>query len=145
MQEEIETLISKADNASQIDISNVKIRQFSISIHWIGIAIIGYALIGLLFEAWPLALLKPEWLQKVNLAFMSSSIFFLGGFFLIIAASFVDPSSDLLAKRAKFAQRMASWLAILYILLIPLQMYAGHKIMQKLFQQQLNLVSRYFR
>jgi len=136
MKEEIEGLLEQTDVAYQEQASIRRIQQFGQSIHWIGVATLGYALIGFLFQAWPVALLKPEWMQKISQALTSSSFFFLGGIVLILAAPLFDPETQFLDKRAKLAQRVASWLAILYLLLIPLQVYAGYKLLQQSAQEQ---------
>jgi len=141
MNEEIKELLESGDPSYQRQATSRKIQQFGRSIHWIGLSVLGYVLVAILYQAWPVALLRPEWLQKMSQALLSSSFFFLAGIILLSAAPLVDPTTDILAKRAKLAQRAASGLAVLYIILIPVQIYAGVKLLQKANQSQQNAIN----
>lgn len=142
MKEDIEDLVATSDPSYQQQASSRKIHQFGRSIHWIGVAILVYALIGILYQAWPLALLKPDWLLKISRALAGSSFYLLAGIMLLAAAPLVDPETEFLAKRARLAQRVASWLAFLYIFLIPVQIYAGVKLLQRATQEQQGVLSQ---
>ena len=102
-------------------------RDIARLMHWVGVAILGSVLVTVLFQAWPVALIQPTWLQKMTNALLGSGVTALMGALLLAAAPLVDPQAERLARRARLARRLASWAAIGYVLLIPVQLYAGVK------------------
>lgn len=119
--------------------------EFALVLHWAGAALLAYFLVDLAFQAWPVALLKPLWLDQMSGFLVSHSATPLVGALLIAAASEVDHSSKVMAQRSTLLRRLATWVAIGYLLLIPVQIYAGVKLLREQQQnaaQQLSQASR---
>ncbi len=93
--------------------------------HWVGVAMLGFFLVSVGFQAWPVALIQPAWMQKMTTALIGGGVTPLMGALLLAAAHVVDPEAEHLARRARLVRRLASWVAIGYVLLIPVQLYAG--------------------
>ncbi len=132
---------------SQDSMSRSEWRQheFAIVLHWAGVALLAYFLVDLAFQAWPVALLKPLWLDQMSGFLVSHSATPLIGALLIAAASEVDHRSTVMAQRSALLRRLATWVAIGYLLLIPVQIYAGVKLLREQQQnaaQQLSQASR---
>ena len=106
-------------------LSNQRIQDIAQVMHWVGVAMLGFFLVSVGFQAWPVALLQPAWLQKMTTALMGGGMTSLTGALLLAAAHVVDPEAEHLAQRARLVRRLASWVAIGYLLLIPVQLYAG--------------------
>jgi uncharacterized integral membrane protein len=111
-------------------------------VHWVGAAILGFFVVGVLYNSWPVALLKPAWMQTTSDLLVQSSFAFLIGALLMAAAAVLDPNNDVITKRANLVRRLASWAAIGYLLLIPVQVYAGVKLLQAQKQEQAELLSQ---
>jgi hypothetical protein len=105
--------------------------EFALVIHWAGIALLAYFLVDLTFQAWPVALLKPAWLDQMSGFLVGRSATPLIGALFIAAASEIDHRSTALAKRSASIRRLATWVAIGYLLLIPVQVYAGVKLLRE--------------
>lgn len=105
-------------------------------IGWVGLSLIAYFIITILFEAWPIALLQPAWMQKMSNVLLRTSLAIAIGALLMACAPVVSPDDIALAKRANLVRRIASWVAILYLLLIPIQIYSGVNLIRAQEQQQ---------
>ncbi|WP_323206805.1 hypothetical protein [Synechococcus sp. BA-132 BA5] len=105
-------------------------------------ALLAYFLVDLAFQAWPVALLKPLWLDQMGGFLMSRSTTPLLGVLFVAAASELDPSSTSLAKRAALLRRLATWVAIGYLLFIPVQIYAGVKLLNAQQQEAAQLLAQ---
>lgn len=108
--------------------------EFAMVLHWAGVALLAYFLVDLAFQAWPVALLKPLWLDQMSGFLVSRSVTPLIGALLVAAASELDQRSAVMAQRSALLRRLATWVAIGYLLLIPVQIYAGVKLLRE--QQQ---------
>jgi hypothetical protein len=105
--------------------------EFALVVHWLGVALLAYFLVDLAFQAWPVALLKPAWLDQMSGFLVGRSATPLIGVLFIAAASEIDQRSTALAKRSAHIRRLATWVAIGYLLLIPVQIYAGVKLLRE--------------
>ncbi len=103
--------------------------EFALVLHWTGVALLAYFLVDLAFQAWPVGLLKPAWLDQMSGFLVGRSATPLIGVLFVAAASEVDHRSTALAKRSEHVRRLAVWVAIGYLLLIPVQIYAGVKLL----------------
>lgn len=101
----------------------------------VGATMLASFLVDLVLQAWPLALLQPAWLDQMNGLLVSRGLTPLTGALLVAAGPVVSPKSDRLANRARLLRRLATWVAIGYLLLIPVQLYAGVKLLQEQKQQ----------
>ncbi len=116
--------------------------EFAIVLHWVGVAILAYFLVELAFQAWPVALLQPAWLDVMIGFFVSRGITPLTGVLLVAAAAVLNPQSKPLANRAELLRRLASWVALGYLLLIPVQIYSGVKLLQTRNQESTQLLTQ---
>ena len=122
--------------------SELRNHEFALVLHWVGVALLAYFLVDLAFQAWPVALLKPLWLDQMNGFLMSRSTTPLLGALFVAAASELDPRSTPLVKRSALLRRLATWVAIGYLLLIPVQIYAGVKLLRSEQQDAAQLLSQ---
>lgn len=111
-------------------------------LHWVGVAVLAYFLVELAFQAWPVALLQPAWLDVMIGFLVSRGITPLTGVLLVAAAAVVNPQSKPLTNRTELLRRLASWLALGYLLLIPVQMYSGAKLLQTRTQQSTQIIGQ---
>lgn len=114
--------------------SELRSHDFAQVLHWVGLALLAYFLVDLAFQAWPVALVQPLWLDQMTGFLMSRSTTPLLGALFVAAASEIDARSTALARRSALLRRAASWVAVGYLLLIPVQIYAGVKLLRQ--QQQ---------
>ncbi len=96
-----------------------------------GLVTIGYTLISLFFSCLPLKLVDPEWQLRAAGSFAASGPSLLVGSLLICLARAFDGTSQHLAGRVKLLRRLCTWTAILYLLLIPMQVHAGVRLLQQ--------------
>ena len=116
--------------------------EFSWVLHWVGVALLASFVVDLVSQAWPVALLQPAWLDRMNAFFASRSITPLIGVLLVAGAGALDPHSKPLTTRANLFRRLACLVAIGYLLLIPLQIYSGVKLLRAQQQQATQLLAQ---
>ncbi len=116
--------------------------DFATVLHWVGVAILAYFLVELAFQAWPVALLQPAWLDVMIGFLVSRGITPLTGVLLVAAASVLNPQSKPLATRAELLRRLATWVALGYLLLIPVQIYSGVRLLQTRNQESTQLLTQ---
>jgi hypothetical protein len=95
-----------------------------------GWVLIGFSLNFLLFSSFPLRLAFPDWQLNQITGLLSTAPNILIGTLLVCLARRLSPEDDLLAKRTGFLRRASSWLAILLVLLIPIQLYLGFQLLR---------------
>ena len=108
----------------------------------VGAALLASFLLDLALQAWPLALFKPAWLDQMTGVLVNRGLTPLTGSLLVAAAPVVNGQSDRLANRAQLLRRFASWVAIGYLLLIPLQLYAGVQLLREQNQQTAQVLAQ---
>lgn len=111
--------------------SEPKHRDVAWLLHWAGITLLGVYVTTLLFIMWPFALLQPAWQQRIGSSLHGSASFALEGAVLLVLAHLVAPEVDTIANRVRWMRRMASWAAIGFALLVPLQIYSGAKLISE--------------
>jgi hypothetical protein len=116
--------------------------EFALVLHWAGVALLAYFLVDLAFQAWPVALLKPLWLDQMSGYLVSRSTTPLVGALFVAAAAEIDHRSTVLRQRSELLRRLATWVAIGYLLLIPVQIYAGVKLLREQQQEATQLISQ---
>jgi len=105
-------------------------------LQWAGIALLGIFLTLLVSSAWPLALLQPAWLQKMSDIIQNLGVNALVGAVLLVLAQFLNPKEVALEQRVRLMRRLASWAAIGFVLLIPLQAYSGVTLLRNRTRQE---------
>jgi hypothetical protein len=101
--------------------------QTSFAIAILGWLIIGTTLNTIIFNSFPLKLAAPEWQLSLISAFLSSCFAFLVGAILIALAPLFNPKDQMLLDWQRTMSRMAGLLAILMLLIIPLQFFLGSR------------------
>jgi hypothetical protein len=96
----------------------------------IGWLIIGFSLNSIIFNAFPLKLALPEWQLSIIAALLSSSMFLLIGATLIALAPIFSPHEKILQDWNVTVCRAASWLALLLVLITPLQFFVGARALK---------------
>ncbi|MDM7954172.1 MAG: hypothetical protein QUV07_13290 [Cyanobium sp. CZS 25K] len=84
-----------------------------------------------MFSSLPVRLLDPAWQLQLAAAFTSAGFFLLIGTLLVCTADAFPVASETLNKQVKVLRKLCTWLAILYLVLIPVQLYAGVRVLQQ--------------
>ena len=111
-------------------------------VHSIGFVIIAFFVINVLSQIFPLSLFNPVWLQKASTTLMMNGVTPLIGAVFILISPLANPVSIGLENRAWLVRRLATFAAIGYLLLIPIQAYAGLKLMSLEKQKQEDILGR---
>ena len=93
----------------------------------IGWLIIGFSLNAIIFNSFPLKLATPEWQLGLISALLSSCVFLLIGSTLITLAQVLNPNEKILQDWNVAVCRSAAWLALLLVLIAPLQFFIGSR------------------
>ena len=94
-------------------------------LRWAGLALITVYVVSVLSVAIPVQLVQPLWLVKITNALRSGASFALEGAVLVALAEFLDPASPELARWSRRIRRGAMLAAVGFVLMIPLQVFAG--------------------
>jgi len=85
----------------------------------------------IIFSAFPLALIKPEWQLGLSGSIIGNGIIALLGTLLICTAQLFNQNDPAFDRRALLLRRLSYWVAIAFFLLIPFMPYAGVKLMNQ--------------
>lgn len=95
--------------------------------YWVGFALLGSFLTGLINAA-PPRLVDPAWqLNLIGLLLGSGGIALIGALLICLARVF-DQTDRMLQNRAQFVRKFATWVAVGWLLLIPLQLFLGVRL-----------------
>jgi hypothetical protein len=111
----------------------------------VGWVLIGSALTGLLFSSLPVKLIDPAWQLRLISAILASTTFLLLGTLLVCSATFLNEKNQRLQKQAGLLRKSAGWFAVLLLIIIPSQFYAGHRAngaVQATENQSIQLIKR---
>jgi hypothetical protein len=117
-------LINESKSDERIRIIKSK---FPLSLALLGWLIIGSALNSIIFASFPLRLATAEWQLNLIGSILSSSYTLLVGAALIIIAKLFNTQEKTLQNWQAMVCRLASWFAVLLVLITPLQFYVGSK------------------
>jgi len=106
-------------------------RQLAVFAATAGWVLIGTALSSILFASFPFQLLQPEFQLRLISAILSASMALLLGCLLVCAAYVLDLDNKLLRDRAKLVRVASRTFAILLLLIVPLQLFAGMRALAK--------------
>jgi hypothetical protein len=112
------------------------------SLSWIGIALIGFFITGVVFQIFPIRILDPAWLQKLGAVVITTGMTPMIGAVLILVAPLACPDFEALERRAWLVRRLAILAAIGYLLMIPLQAHAGSQILFARRQEQVEILNQ---
>jgi hypothetical protein len=107
--------------------------------YWIGISLLSSFLINLINAA-PPRLLDPGWQLNLIGLLLGSGGFALIGALLICLARTFNQSDRQLLKRSRLVRRLATWVALGWILLIPLQLFVGYRLLNSRGQSELEQI-----
>ncbi|KEF40933.1 MAG: hypothetical protein ER33_14210 [Cyanobium sp. CACIAM 14] len=97
----------------------------------VGLVIIGYGLILLVFGFLPLGLLDPAWQLRASAALTGAGPYLLIGSLLACMARAFNRANQALVARVKLLRRISLWAAIVYLLFIPIQLQAGVQLLRQ--------------
>jgi len=97
----------------------------SFTLALLGWLIVGSALNSIIFTSFPLRIATVEWQLNLIGSILSSSFNILIGSTLIIVAQLFNTKEKILQKWQLTVSRFAAWLAVLLIVIIPLQFLLG--------------------
>ena len=103
----------------------------SFTLALLGWLIVGSALNSIVFASFPLRIATVEWQLNLIGSILSSSFNILIGSTLIIVAQLFNTKEKTLQKWQLIVSRFAAWLAVLLIVLIPLQFFLGSRALKQ--------------
>ena len=95
--------------------------------YWIGLVLLGSFLVGLINAA-PPRLLDPAWQLNLIGLLLGSGVIALIGALLICLAKAFNPGDSQIQKRSHLVRTLAKWVALGWLLLIPLQLFLGVRL-----------------
>lgn len=97
---------------------------------WIGIALLGIYVVTVIAAAIPVRLLDPAWINRICGSIRGGVSFPLEAMALILLGAYLDrPSKE--PRLVSNLRRACSWVALGFILMIPLQSWAGQKLIEQ--------------
>jgi len=95
-----------------------------------GSVFLGSFVTGVVFSALPLQIMRPEWQLRMAGVLLSTGLTALLGVLLIVLSQQNSPGSQSpLAPKIRLVQRIAGWVAIGYLILIPAQIASGLRLL----------------
>lgn len=113
--------------------------------YWVGVVLLGSFLTGLINAA-PPRFTDPAWQLSLISLLLGSGVTALIGALLICLARIFDQSDRQLQNRARLVRRLATWVALGWLLLIPLQLFLGVRLINsqgKSELEQIQALERY--
>ena len=104
----------------------------------IGFVSVGLGALALVFGSLPLRLLDPTWQLQFSVAITTAGFYLLIGTLLLCTADAFPVASEPLNKQVMWLRKLCTWVAILYLVLIPVQLYAGVRVLQQKASQDAN-------
>jgi hypothetical protein len=102
-------------------------RAFSI----VGVVSIGLGLVVLVFASLPVRLMDPVWQLQLSGAMTAAGFSLLIGVLLVCTAGALPVSAQPVHDNVKLLRNICTWVAVAYLVLIPVQLYAGVRVLQK--------------
>lgn len=99
--------------------------------YWAGVTLLGIFLVPLI-NLTPVRLTEPVWQLNLITLLMSNGIWALLGVLLICLARVINYNDRMIRSRGLFVRNLASWIAIGWLLLIPLQIFLSVRLINTL-------------
>jgi hypothetical protein len=115
-------------------------KDMAFCLHWAGITLLLYYITVMMYSALPLQLLNPAWIQKICIAFLTTSNSALLGAIFVSVSPFVDPDAPFIKRRTILIRRLASFAAIGFLFLIPVLTYSGVRLIEQKDNAQVQLI-----
>ncbi len=113
--------------SSEVRIGKEAAQAFSV----IGLVSLGLGLVTLVFASLPVRLMDPAWQLQLSGALTGAGFSLLIGTLLICTASAFPGASQPIHGNVKLLRNICTWVAILYLVMIPVQLYAGMRVLQQ--------------
>lgn len=94
------------------------------------VLVLAFVLLAILGSL-PLALGRPEWIERISSNLQNLGLTGLTGTVLIVLSQGIDRSDRQLRGRVRLVRRLAVWASIGWLALIPLQLSAGFNLVQQ--------------
>lgn len=94
----------------------------------VALVFIGVFLVGVCVDAVPLALLDPRWQLRLIGSVNGNAGFLITGFAFLMLAAHLLPDTAWIQSFARLARRWAAFVALLFLLLVPLQLISLWRI-----------------
>ena len=101
------------------------------AVFWSGAALAGFFAVNTVLAILPPALLQPDWQLKLALTLQANGLQSLIGCAMMSAAPLLDPGNRALRNRAERIRLMAAWICVGWLLLIPLQISSGIRLLNQ--------------
>lgn len=98
------------------------------ALRWASIALIGIFIASVISEILPIQLLNPVWQDKLINSIRGGASFPLEGVLFMMLASVLSPNDPILIKHLKRVRRFAGAMSLIFLFMIPLQLYTGFKV-----------------
>lgn len=109
--------------------------------YWVGMALLGTFLVGLVNAA-PPRFADPAWqLNLISLILSGGGIPLLGALLICIARLFNGKDREI-ANRSRLVRTLASWVALGWLLLIPLQLFIGVRLINSQARQEVAQIQK---
>lgn len=95
--------------------------------YWVGLTLLGTFLVSLI-NAFPLRFADASWQLSFMSVLLGSGAMALLGFLLVCLARIFNPSDREITRRSLLLRTLASWIALGWVLLIPLQLFIGMRL-----------------
>jgi len=102
-------------------------RGFSV----VGTVSIGLGLVVVVFSSLPVRLMDPVWQLQFSSALGAAGFSLLIGTLLVCTAGALPISPPPIHANVKLLRGLCTWVAIVYLALIPIQLYAGVRVLQQ--------------
>ena len=103
---------------------------------WVGVTLLGIFLVPLINLA-PARFTDPVWQLNFISLLMSNGAWSLLGVLLICLARLLNDSDRMIRNRALLVRNLASWIALAWLLLIPLQLFVSIRLINTLGTREL--------
>ncbi len=111
--------------------TKIRSESFADILQWVAIALFIVFLAILLAAMLPLEILDSRWQVRVISALLGSSSLPLIGVVLMLLANYLDDGFSPFGSNIKLIRRLAGFAAIGFLLLIPLQITAGNRLLNQ--------------
>lgn len=109
---------------------------------WIGCCLLAVYAVNVLRAALPPALLQPAWVLQLFTSLREGAVIPLVALVVLLLAETFAPDDRRIAATVRWARRLAALLAVLFVLMVPLQVSAGFNLSSRDQQQQQRLLDR---
>lgn len=139
---ELQIMTNLDDNLSLFGRQRKTPQSFASMLFMVGLVVLASSLNLLIFSLLPPAMFKPDWQLRLTTSMLNSGGQALVGTLLICLSQGFNPTDDLLRDRVRLVRRLAIFVAVIYLALIPLQVTAGLKLLSQKNAEEKTAVAR---